>query len=388
MRQLSTRQDKDSSLVISIDQSQAFMLHSGMTTPALRPLRSSLVTETVKIMRQAIETGLWQECLPGERILCHQWQISRPTLRAAMEVLRSEGLVDVAHGRRTRLLVKKTAQPPSTLTVGLLSPEPLNAMPPFVMLWVDELRSQLATAGHLLHVQVGSGSFGKRRPGHNLATVVRDMPAAVWVLYQTTDPIKRWFAEHGVPCVVVGSHVPGIDLPTVDRDYRAVCRHAVGLLAGRGHRRLALLILKPQFGGDAESEAGFLEGLAARHTREVTGEVGHHDGTSSSVCRVIDGMLRRSPSPDAMLIARSSFALTALTHLLKLGIRIPEDMALLCRDDDAFLDSTVPRMARYVVSPSTFARNVFKTVMSLVKGGQVRRGNVRVMPVFVARESL
>lgn len=359
-----------------------------MTAPPLRPLRPSLVAETVKIMRQAIETGLWQEYLPGERTLCAQWQISRPTLHAAVEVLRGEGLLEVSHGRRSKLLVKTSAQPPGSLMVCLLSPDPLSAMPPFVMLWVDELRSQLASAGHLLHVQVGRASFGKRSPDRTLAALVRDTPAAVWVLYQTTDLIKRWFAEHRVPCMVVGSHVPGIDLPTVDRDYRAVCRHAVGLLAGRGHQRLALVIHKPRFGGDAESEAGFLEGLAARRTREVTGEVVHHDGTSNGLCRSLDAMLRRSPAPDALLVARSSFALTTLTHLLKSGIRIPQDMALVCRDDDAFLDSTVPRMARYVVSPSTFARSVFRAVMSLVKGGQVRRSNVRVMPVFTARESL
>ncbi|MDB6140367.1 MAG: alanine racemase [Verrucomicrobiaceae bacterium] len=364
------------------------MIESIMPTPALRPLRPSLVVETIKTMRQAIETGLWQEFLPGERTLCAQWQISRPTLRAAMEVLRGEGVLDITHGRRSRLLVKTSAQPPGSLTVCLLSPEPLGAMPPFVMLWVDELRSQLAAAGHLLHVQVGRAGFSKRSPDRTLTTLVRDTPAAVWVLYQTTDQIKRWFAAHHLPCVVVGSHVPGIDLPTVDRDYRAVCRHAAGLLASRGHRRPALLIHKSEFGGDLESEAGFLEGLAARRTREVTGQVIHHDGTASGVCRSLDAMLRRNAAPDALLIARSSFALTALTHLLKSSVRVPQDMALVCRDDDAFLDHTVPRMARYVVSPSTFARSVFRAVMSLVKGGRVRKGDVRVMPVFVPRESL
>ena len=359
-----------------------------MEKTPLVPLRHSLVAETARIMRQALESGLWQDCLPGERTLCAQWQISRPTLRAAVEVLRSEGLLDVAHGRRTRLLGKTTTPQPGSLTVVLLSPEPLNAMPPFVMLWVDELRSQLASSGHLLHVQVGRAGFGKGSPARALAALVQDTPAAVWILYQTTDLIKRWFAEHRVPCVVVGSHVPGIELPTVDRDYRAVCRHAVGLMASRGLRRLALLIHKPQFGGDAESEAGFLEGLAAGRTRDVTGEVLHHDGTSAGVCRTLDLAMRRHPAPDALLVARSSYALTALTHLLRNGIRIPQDMALLCRDDDAFLDSTVPRVARYVVSPSTFARNVFRAVMSLVKGGQVRRSNVRVMPVFAPGESL
>jgi DNA-binding LacI/PurR family transcriptional regulator len=360
----------------------------GMKATLLRPYRSSLVAETVKMMHQAVESGLWQDHLPGERTLCAQWQISRPTLRAALEVLRRDGLLEVVQGRRTRVLVRNAVPPPRSLTVGLLSPEPLHAMPPFVLLWVDELRSQLASAGHLLHVQVGRASFGKRNPSRALAALVEDTPAAVWVLYQTTDAIKRWFAGRDLPCMVVGSSVANIALPTVDRDYRAVCRHAVGLLAGRRHTRLALLIQQQQYGGDLESEAGFLEGLAAAQKRGIAGEVIRHDGTQAGLCRRLDEMLQRKPLPTALLIARSSYALTALTHLLKSGIRIPQDMALVCRDDDTFLDSTVPRLARYMVSPSTFARQVFRMVMHLVKHGQARSSSVRVMPVFVTRESL
>ncbi len=359
-----------------------------MNAPLLRPLRPSLVAETVKMMRLAIESGVWRDHLPGERTLCAQWQISRPTLRAALEGLCREGLLEVAHGRRTRVLAGKTTPQPRSLTVGLLSPEPLHVMPPFVMLWVDGLRTQLASAGHLLHVQVGRSSFGRRNPSRALAALVEDTPAALWVLYQTTDAIKRWFAEHRHPCMIVGSGVAGIDLPTVDRDYRAVCRHAVGLLAGRRHERLALLIQQQQYGGDLESEAGFLEGLAAAGKRGVVGEVLRHDGTQTGLCRVLDEMLQRNPRPGALLVARSGYALTTLTHLLKRGVRIPQDMALLCRDDDTFLDSTVPRVARYVVSPSAFARQVFRMVMRQVKHGQVRGGGVRVMPVFTARESL
>lgn len=358
-----------------------------MNQQPLRPLRSSLVAETVKIMRQAVEAGQWQDHLPGERSLCAQWQISRPTLRAAMEVLRGEGLIEVAHGRRTRVLKSTHVAQPGSLSVCLLSPEPLAAMPPFVMLWVDELRGQLATAGHLLHVRVGKAGFGRRSPGSALAALVSGTPASVWVLYQATDSIKRWFAENKVPCVVVGSPVPGIGLPTVDRDYRAVCRHAAGLMAGRGYKRLGLLLHTPQFGGDAESKAGFFEGLDSQRGRDVHGEVYQHDGTPRGICQAVDGMLRQTSRPDALLIARSGHALTTLTHLLALGVRVPKDLALLCRDDDGFLDHTLPRVARYVVSPSTFAKNVFRAVMTLGQGGQVRHSDVRVMPAFVARES-
>src|SRR6478609_4245502 len=103
---------------------------SAMKLQDLRPQRSSLVAETVNVMRRAIESGMWRDHLPGERTLCAMWQISRPTLRSALDVLRREKLVEVGHGRRTRLLANIPPRQLKTLTVGLLSPEPLHEMPP------------------------------------------------------------------------------------------------------------------------------------------------------------------------------------------------------------------------------------------------------------------
>jgi DNA-binding LacI/PurR family transcriptional regulator len=354
----------------------------------LRPQRSSLVAETVNVMRRAIQTGMWRDHLPGERTLCAMWQISRPTLRSALDVLRREKLIEVGHGRRTRVLAKSSARRVKSLTVGLLSPEPLHEMPPFVTLWVDELRGQLAAAGHLLHVHVGRAGFGNKNPARALDSLVSGTPAAAWVLYQTTESMQRWFAEQKVPCVVVGSLFPEVSLPAVDRDYRAVCRHAVGLLRNRGHKHLAMLLQRQRFGGDLESELGFEEGLVAAQGRGVSGSILRHDGSNESICGQLDAMLAMRLRPTAMLIARSRFALVALTHLLRRGVKVPGEMSLLCRDDDSFLDHVVPRMARYAVNPDAFAKQVFRMVMGLVQDGQLPHSDVKVMPSFVARESL
>src|SRR5688572_21126130 len=105
------------------------------------PQRMSLVSQTAGILRDQINAGAWAGALPGERELCTQLHVSRPTLRAALELLRREGWIDVSHGRRrqirknpkrSRLLVSKC--------VVILTPVPLHRMPPFVICWMDELR--------------------------------------------------------------------------------------------------------------------------------------------------------------------------------------------------------------------------------------------------------
>jgi len=358
----------------------------------LAPSRVSLTAETVRVLKENIMTGIWHDFLPGERVLCEQLQISRPTLRTALQVLAKDGWIAVAHGHRTRLLsnaASKISQS-NAVIVGMLSPEPLEMMPPFVMLWLDELRHQLAAAGHLLHVQVGKGGFARNQPEHALRTLVDSSPATVWILYQSTEAMQRWFAMNDARCIVVGSLFEGISLPSIDRDYRATCRHAVGLLSGRGHSSIALLIQEGRFGGDLESELGFQEGLAAMHRRKVRGMIMHHDGTPEKIGRCIQRLLSLRERPSALLVARSAHALTALTVLLTLGVQVPQEMALLCRDDDAFLDHVIPKMSRYTVAPAVFAKKLFRLVMHEVQEGQSKSQSQsgHVLPAFLERDSL
>lgn len=359
-----------------------------MPTSTLRPLKVSLIVETAKALREGIASGQWQGNLPGERVLCNQWQVSRPTLRAAVDLLRREGWLEVGQGRRTKILVSGSSAGPLVLTVGLLSPEPLESLPPTVMHWVDELRGQLAASGQTLQVTVGKGGFGKKSPVQALEVITSGSPATVWVLYQATEAMQRWFEESGLPCVVVGSTFPGVTLPSVDRDYRASCRHAVGALVQRGHRRIAFLLQENRYGGDLESEAGFREGVAAAVRREISGEIVHHDGTVEGICTSLDILLAGRVRSTALLVARSGYALTVHSHLLRRGVRIPQDMAVLCRDDDAFLDWVVPRMTRYAVSPSAFAKRIYHMVIKLVEEGRVKETGVKVVPAFLGRESV
>ena len=358
-----------------------------MAGTSLRPQRSSLIAETVHVLRESLQSGKWHGQLPGERILCAEWGISRPTLRVAVESLCREGLLEVTQGKRTRILLNAQQKAAGTITIGLLSPDSLQKMPPFVMLWIDDLRALLAAQGQLLQVHVGRAGFGTMNPDHALAAFVHSMPATLWLLYQSTEAMQRWFAHEALPCLVIGSLFPEVKLPAVDRDYRAVCRHTVGLLTGRGHRRLAFLIHEQRLGGDLESEQGYLEGLETSRQKETSGVILHHDDTILGICDTLDRMLAKKVRPTALLVARTSVALTVYSHLTRLRVRIPEDIAIICRDDDAFLDSIIPRMSRYSINPSDFAKRVFRIVISQVESGHVLKGMKTIMPVFTERES-
>lgn len=355
----------------------------------LIPQRILIATQTANVLRAGLKKGIWRGELPGERSLCERLSVSRPTLRTALEQLTREGWLEVSQGRARRILRPGSERRPArTEAVGLLTPVGLHAVPPFVLSWIDELREHLGRNGQPLEVQVVPGCF-VQRPVKALESLVRRAPACVRVLYQATEPMQRWFEQNDVPCVLAGSSFPGVTLPSVDIDYRAACLHATNLLLAKGHRRIALVARGQPLGGDVESELGFREAFAKLRTQSAQPIFLRHNDTIHGLCAQLDKLFRaRGTAPTALLVARTHHALTAVTQLLRRGWKVPEEVAVISRDDDAFLDYAVPSLARYRSDATQFARRVERIVQQLKAGGKIARPQVRLMPRFIKGESV
>ena len=332
----------------------------------LFPRRPSLPETAAQALRQGLEAGLWRECLPGERVLCQQFQISRPTLRAALRLLEMEHRIEVTQGRARRILTPQKAGGPilRRQTIGLLSPVPLQALPPFGLFWIDEVRADLAQAGFQIEFHE-SRACQTRHPERALTSLLNHTTVSAWMLMLSTEPVQRWFRDRQVPCLVAGSCAAGIALPSVDVAYRAACRHAVGVFHRRGHTRLALVLPDAGYPGDADSEAGFREATASGPPPLVL----RHDGTRENIIARLEAALGLAAPPTGFLVARSAHVLTVLTFLMRRGLRLPQDAAVISRDDDAFLDFVTPRVARYNNNPRQFARRVSNVVLQMARSG-------------------
>lgn len=354
--------------------------------------RQSLAVQVAAVIRREIERGTWAEWIPSSRELARKLRVSRNTCDLALAMLRREKLLQTVRGQGTLVSRKlRTAEteddPQRARNVGLISPVPVSQLRPFFAVCIDELREQLFDLGARLHTHVSRGAVS-RNCHLELDRLCRKHSHDCWILIHSTEQMQEWFFSRKLPCVVSGTVFSGITLPSLDVDYRGVCRHAAGKLLAMGHRRLGLVIRESRGAGDVESQKGFLEGAASSAHREVEVKVVGHNDTPQSVAAALRRLLLSPAASTGILVANSLCFLTVMTVARQAGFVVPEDVSLICRDDDPFLRFVVPEPARYVNDATEFAKKMASLVQPVLVGGSLSTSTVRFSPAFLPGKTI
>ena len=352
------------------------------------PHRVSLVSQTGAYLREGIRKGLWKKWLPSERELCEELQVSRFTLRATLKELGREGIIKAVPQKGTQILISAiTRRNRRNLSVAIITPDRLTDVRPHFSLWISKLRDLLLKNEIQFHVFEGhhllEGSIEKR-----LKKLLAQSPHDCWILHRTTKPIQQYFLENKIPCMVAGTPATGIDLPFVDIDNQALSLHALGYFYGKGHRKMAYLYDDGKTGGGRVGVNTIERGLI-----HYSGEPMHTStfdlGSSLGKChRVLDRILKIDDPPTALLIGSSFKCIATMSHLQSQGYKIPEDISIICRDDDYFLNYYSPIPSRYTIDPTNFAKRIFNETMKVVNREVITKRADLVMPDFVEGQSV
>lgn len=353
--------------------------------PTPVPQRAPLVPQVHEILRRAIQQGTWSDQLPGELELSRKLQVSRMTLRAALETLTREGWVASSQGRRRRILKRRVPRvAPRSKRVIIMTAVPLERMRSLHLMHVDGLREKLAPAGFELEVHVCPTCFSAR-PEAALEKLEKERTAATWVLMNSTAPLQRWFMERKQPCVIVGARHPGVLLPSIGTDYHALGYHAAGQFLRRGHRQLAVILPTEEKAGHTNTVLGFSE--ACRRCAGAEVRVARHDGTPRGLRQCLD-TLRHEVPPTGLLVALPSFIVGTVTELIAAGVQVGREVSVIGRDSDTFLEFVVPSVARYAINVPLYVRKLSRLVLTIARGGVPSKRDTFLVPEFVPGHSL
>lgn len=383
--------------------------------------RLSLVDQVAAALRAELDASRWVTQLPGEHQLATLLQVSRSTVRQALQLLHREGRLAVRRGsrwrpvharddtRRPRLGSRRhperspilrphapdpaafipypptsTSQPSAiagTEVVAMISSLPSAEQSWSSILIRDELRAQLQRAGMELQTHVLT-QRSPRSGGAALRRLLTHTGAAAWVLASCSEAVQRHFERSGTPALVLGSAHPGVSLPAFRIDLGAALRHALGTLQRHGHQRVALLLPRTPFAGTREVATSLAEAAGWLRERGMTVTVREHESSTHGVGAVLAGLLASQVEPSALIVMLPGDALSALGHLHARGVRVPQAMSLVCLFDDPYLARLTPALARYTCDPTLFVRRLARQLIRLVRSG-VRPAPVAVVPEFI-----
>lgn len=358
------------------------------------PQRNPVLLQTIDILRAAISEGTWGTELPSERDLCKRLHISRPTIRAALEVLERENLVQKSPGKGRIVNAKPTARrfgklragdPPSK--VVLISSTPLYAMSRNRIFVIDQLHQSLE-ANSIQFEIYSNPAFSGERPQSSLRQMLRKTEGSSYILALTSRECQQWFVRQELNCMIVGSSFPDIAIPSIDCDYRAVGRHAAGTLLGRGHRNILLISPDEPLAGRIELEEAFMQELSGSTHPDVTCHLVRHLMNPQSVIDAWQRHYDRKDPVTAAFVINPDAAATLTSHLLRQHIDIPNQISILCSGHTRLNDWIQPSIAHYALPLQQFANKLAALATRMVQGGTLPTVQTRITPELILGSSL
>ena len=308
-------------------------------------------------------------------------------MRQALKQLELEGVISNKQGQRRRILGQTSGNGKSIEkpVIGFLCPTSTQEM------FGHTSRKIAAIEYHIHQMDIGfellvrPGCYTKT-PAKALATLIEDTQIRYWILQSTNLQVQKWFQENNIPAVITGTRFDGIDLPFVDLDNAAVCRHAVGLLLAKKRNTLCYLSISDPLPGDLKSETGFMEGI--KRGNGIRGKIARTNGTPDRICSKMDIILESRFPPDALLVDKASHVYSVASHLLGKGYRIPEDIAIICRTESHDFRYLRPSIAHYSTSTEELAKKTAEQAIKLVNGDKIESGGILIIPEFEPGRSL
>jgi LacI family transcriptional regulator len=244
-----------------------------------------------------------------------------PELRARVEeALAETGYIPntVARNLRTR----------RTDTFGLLLPDMTN---PFFTTLAHGVEAASREAGiSLLLANSDEREDEERRLVPML--LQRQVDGLLVVPAGAAEPTIRLCREQGVPLVLVDRRPEATAVDSVRADSEGGALELGRLLVGLGHRRFAVLTGPATVSTAIDRVTGFCRAL-----REVTGvqapRIVHGAYTIESGRAMALAAVQDAPIPTAIFAANNFIAIGVLHALVEVGLRVPEDVAVVGFDD-------------------------------------------------------
>jgi len=320
-------------------------------------------------LRAEITSGRLGGIMPGVLRLEAGLGVNRNTLEAALRLLEHEGLLaPQGAGRRRRIEAPASGASARPLRVAILVYEAADRKIDYMV----DLKHELEVAGQVAFY-AEKPLLELRMEVKRIARMVARTEADAWVVMAGSREVLEWFPGQGIPVFALFGRLRAVPVAGVGPDkppaHAAATRHLIGL----GHRRIVLLARRlrrlPKPGA---SEQAFLNELAAHGIEPGSYHLPDWEESVEGFHARLDALFRVMP-PTALIIQEAFLFTAARNYLAGRGIRVPEDVSLVCTDNDPTFAWCRPTIAHIRWDSAPVVRRVVRWAGNVARGRKDRR---------------
>jgi len=172
------------------------------------------------------------------------------------------------------------------------------------------------------------------------------MDGALFIGALNTDTYIRELMDKGCPVILINTSIPG--LPQVVAENVAGTVKAIEHLASLGHKRIGFIKGLDNVTTSVDRTEGFYQArdrMALDRDREL---IAYGNFSERSGYEAMQQLLKAKPRPTAVFTTNDMMAIGAMHAIREVGLRVPEDVAVVGGDDIM--------MARYITPKLTTIR--------------------------------
>jgi hypothetical protein len=336
----------------------------------MRPLHILTASEQVAArLREELGRGTWKGMMPGGDRLTAELGVGRDTVETALHLLEEEGLL-VNQGARRRRRIKPPVggEAPASLRIAILLREPSDRR----LNYMVDLKHRLGEAGLVAFFAAKTlVELGMDLP--RIRRLVAASEADAWVVVGGSRQVLEWFSAQSTPALALFGRLEGLAVAATKPDkqhaYAAIARQLLGL----GHRRIALLAHRERrLPEPGRSERAFLGELESHGIGTGPYNLPDWEENMEDFHRVLDSLFMISP-PTALIIDDVPLLIAVQQFLLHRGLRVPQDVSLVCTDGDPHFAWCKPSIAHIRWDSRPVVRRILRWAANMSHGREDRR---------------
>ena len=203
--------------------------------------------------------------------------------------------------------------------------------------------SQLEAAGHTAFY-VPSHLMEIKIDVPRLARMVEKTEADAWVVVAGSSDVLQWFVQQKIPAFALFGRRRKLKIAAIGPDHIPAIVKATRRLIDLGHHRIVLLDSLYKVSEPGDTGAAVLDELTAHGILVGSYNLPGWEGGIEGLYACLDSSFQHTP-PTAIIASSSSIYFATLHFLLNRGIRVPQDISLLCLNDDPYFSQCQPAVS-------------------------------------------